>query len=121
MEQISLSLTPKRKSILWNYKIDGNARVSAILTEKLTKAKEFTDDETLGLNIMENGGICIDMNSTGTKIWEQCNGVNTIGEILNNLSKEFNIKTDDLINDLEQFFKYCDSVDIIDVNWRSLE
>jgi len=121
MEQFSLSLTPKRKSILWNYKSDGTARVSAILTDKLRHAKEFNSDETLGLNILENGGICIDMNNTGTKIWEKCDGVNTTDEILNILSQEFNIESDKLINDLDEFLKYCDSIDIIDVNWRNLE
>lgn len=121
MEQEYLEFTPKRKSIVWNYQDDGTARVTAILTDKLMKTLEVTPDYNKDTNGLGVGGICINLNLTGTKIWEQCDGINTVEDILDILLQDFNIQKEDLAIDFQEFIKFCDSVDIIDTKWRSVE
>jgi hypothetical protein len=121
MNESILTLTPKRKSILWSYQNDGNAKAIVLKREEQKQINEFYSDEGSSLDISKSDTTSIDFNVTGTKIWEQCDGINTVDEILNNLSQEFKVEKNDLMEDLSEFLKYCDSVNIIDVNWMSLK
>jgi len=121
MAQKNSTLTPKRKSILWNYQENGNVEVIAIKSKEQKQINEFYNDEISCLDSSQAEDVSVNFNNTATRIWEQCDGINTIDDIFNSLSKEFDVKTNDLINDLDEFLRYCACVDIIDVNWKSLE
>lgn len=120
MEQKFLSLTPKRKSILWNYRDGGCAGIVALKSKKQQELNRLFNDEISDLNVSETDGLGVLLNFTGTKIWEQCDGVTTVDEMLDNLSLEFELPRTELINDLKEFIEYCDKVDILDMNWRSI-
>lgn len=120
MDNFNLELTPKRKSILWNYNENGCAGIVALKTEKQGDLKKVFGDELPNLNIKSTDGLGMILNYSGTKIWEQCDGVTTIDEIATDFVEEFGISKEDAIEDIFAFLKYGDKVDILDLKWRSI-
>lgn len=120
MDRNFFELTPKRKSILWDYQNDGNARIVAIRDEKLKELNDLFNDTIPDLKVTEEDGMGVNLNATGTRIWEECDGLTTIEEIVDTLSAEYGVDKEELARDVEEFMKYCERVNILDVHWRSL-
>jgi hypothetical protein len=116
-----LSLTPRRMAILWSYKDDGNVEIIAVNNDKQEQLSKFYEDELSDVDIALGDSASISLNSTGTKIWELCDGIDTVEDILNKLSQEFQVKKEELLDDFISFLNYCDSLTILDINWRSVE
>ena len=113
-------LTPKRKSFLWKYNEDGTVRVLSIAKEKEEKIKKLFLKEKINSTITENDGIAVSFNRLGTSLWEKCDGITTVFEMIEDLIKLYDIGIDILINDINQFLNECNSFGIIDKEWRSI-
>lgn len=98
MIKIDLDLTPKRKSILWNYDSSGCAGIVGLKTEKQKELQKVFKDELPHLNVESNDGLGMVLNYPGTMIWEQCDGLTTIKEMADSFMEEFHITRETAIN-----------------------
>ena len=115
------NLTPKRKSILWNYDKTGNAYVIALINKKNENLKEFFDGSTnCQIELNPSDGLGLSLNKSGTKIWEMCDGLTTIGEMISIFVNDFKIDEATATEDIETFLKNADKMNIIDINWQSI-
>lgn len=118
---LELSFTPKRKSILWNYDKNGHAYIIALRSEKNQDLKEFFAGESMcNVDVKEEDGLGISLNKSGSMIWEKCDGITTVGEIVEDISKEYKIDEKMVLEDVAEFIEKADKLNIIDVNWRSI-
>ncbi|RLG01443.1 hypothetical protein DRN58_01790 [Thermococci archaeon] len=116
------NFTPKRKSILWYYDSEGNARILSIRSSDEKALKDWFDGILNRRSVTnELEGEVIKLNKTGTAIWELCNGVNTIQDIIKILSKSYKISEKELKEDLISFLEMCKNVNLIDLEWRCIE
>lgn len=120
MEENFLELTPKRRSILWKYKDDGTAFVIAVKNEKLEQLQGIFKNERPKTDVKTDDGYGIAFNETGTKIWEQCDGVTTVREIIDVLYKTYGGDIEEITKDLDEFMDYCEKMDILERKWRSI-
>lgn len=115
------NLTPKRKSILWYYDKSGNAYVIALINEKNENLKEYFDGNTnCKIELKASDGLGLSLNKSGTKIWELCDGLTTVQEMVDAFVKDFNIDEVTAMEDIELFLENADKVNIVDINWKSI-
>lgn len=118
---INKEMTPKRKSILWNYDKNGYAYIIGLRTEKTKDLKVFFQGETpCKVDIKGSDGIGVSLNKTGTMIWEKCDGLTSIKEIVNEMVCTYNISNELAFDDVSEFIDYAEKLDILDANWRSI-
>lgn len=131
-----LDLTPKRKSILWKYRSDED---DAIIVYGISKERSITLSGEFAVNkddILKNreevkkigkenagtdSGISVLLENVSARIWELCDGSNTLKEIVQNISDSYHAAFDTVLNDCVEFLKECDQKNIIDMEWRCLE
>lgn len=118
---IDKELTPKRKSILWNYDKNGHAYIIGLRTEKTKDLKDFFQGQIPhNVNIKDSDGLGISLNKTGTMIWEKCDGLTSVEEIVEEMVSTYNITNDLALSDVSEFIEYAEKLDILDANWRSI-
>ena len=121
MEINFLELTPKRKSIIWNYNEDNEtASVVVVKSEKLKELGELFKSESPGTKIREEDGIGVYLNKTSTIIWEKCDGITTVNEMIEYISNKYGVSKEEVGEDVKGCLIKCDKLDIIDLNWRSI-
>ena len=131
-----LDLTPKRKSILWKYRSDED---DAIIVYGISKERSITLSGEFAVNkddILKNreevkkigkgnagtdSGISVLLENVSARIWELCDGSNTLKEIVPNIADSYQAAFDTVLNDCVEFLKECDQKNIIDMEWRCLE
>ena len=130
-----MALTPKRKSILWRYKSDEDDSIFvygiskgraltlsgefAVSKEEVLKNKE--EVKLLGANPdINDGGISVLFEDLSAKIWELCDGSNTLKDIVDYITKEYDVDYETATRDCVEFLTECDQKNVIDINWRSL-
>lgn len=131
-----LDLTPKRKSILWKYRSDED---DAIIVYGISKERSITLSGEFAVNkddILKNreevkkiekenagtdSGISVLLENVSARIWELCDGSNTLKEIVQNIADSYHAAFDTVLNDCVEFLKECDQKNIIDMEWRCLE
>ncbi len=130
-----LMLTPKRKSILWRYKSDEDDSIFvygiskgralalsgefAVNKEEVLKNKE--EVKLLGENPdISDGGISVLLENVSARIWELCDGSNTLKDIVDYIVKEYDVAQETAVKDCLEFIAECDQKNVIDMNWRSL-
>lgn len=115
------SLTPKRKSILWNYDKSGNAYVIALINGKNENLKEFFDGKTnYQIELNPSDGLGLSLNKSGTKIWEMCDGLTTVEEMVTTFVNDFKVSEETAKEDIELFLENADKMNIVDINWQSI-
>jgi hypothetical protein len=122
------SLTPKRRSILWDYDEDGNARIINIKIAVEAELKRWfegvlaSDAKVRGEgDLVKEGGELIRLNEIGTTIWELCDGVTTTKRMLEILSETYEAPENELKEDLKSFLNNCKAMNVVDVEWRCME
>lgn len=130
-----MELTPKRKSILWRYKSDEDDSIFvygiskgralalsgefAVSKEEVLKNKE--EVKQLGANAdINDGGISVLLEDVSARIWELCDGSNTLKDIIDSITKEYDVDCETATKDCIEFLTECDQKNVIDINWRSL-
>lgn len=114
------SRTPKRKSILWDYENDGNARVVALRAEKVRELASAFKEEIPDLRVNREDGLAIMLNGTGTEIWEMCDGLTSLDEIVRALATKYRVDVDQVAPDVSDFLDFCQDTNILDLEWRSI-
>lgn len=131
-----LDLTPKRKSILWRYRSDVD---DAIIVYGISKERSITLSGEFAVNkedILKNreevkkigkenvgtdSGISVLLENVSARIWELCDGSNTLKEIVENIADSYQAAFDRVLKDCVEFLEECDKKNIIDMKWRCLE
>ena len=130
-----MMLTPKRKSILWRYKSDEDDSIFvygiskgralalsgefAVSKDEVLKNKEKV--RLLGENSnINDGGISVLLENVSARIWELCDGSNTLKDIVDYIVEEYDVNAEKAAKDCIEFLTECDQKNVIDMNWRSL-
>lgn len=135
MNKELLELTPKRKSILWRYKNDNDdsilvygisrGRAIALSGEYAINKEEVLQNKerinALGKNAdINDSGISVLLEGVSARIWEMCDGSNTLETIVNFIVEKFTVDFETAMNDCIEFLQECDEKNVIDMKWRSL-
>lgn len=113
-------MTPKRKSILWDYGNSGNARIVALRAAKLQQLEYVFKAWGPSMQVNASDGVAVLLNSTGTDIWEQCDGLTSIADIVKSLADRYEVSEEVLWEDVEKFLCECHQANIMDMGWRSV-
>lgn len=122
MKEEILELTPKRKSILWVYGEDGNVMIWGFNSSAESDLRGlFEETHDSDPNLTKENGVSVKLNGSASLIWEMCDGVNSVKNIIEALSQKYDTPKETVVQDVLSFLEECNKLNIIDLNWRCIE
>jgi hypothetical protein len=120
VENLDQTLTPKRKSIIWNYIEDEKVLVVVLKSQIESKLTKFFKGESFNCEVNEEDAIGVIINPVAVLIWENCDGLTTISEIIDIILNEYDVERSKVEKDVNEFLISASTIGMLDIKWRCI-